>query len=323
MTSKIEEGPKHIVVSALFSFGTMTGSLFRQHDGNVCNATSIRRLGQALPGLAEAPGRQPIFIPILAAKTWGDANMKLDIVELTRETSSPYDCSYLPGREAQLEYRIIRRLSAESYLHLLQRGWRRFGHDFFRPVCRKCSECRPLRIPVADFKPSKSQRRAIRRNESIRWRVQPPTVTKAHIDLFNAYHRDMAIRKGWSHTSITRAGYHYMFLAGDSGFAREFLYFDDDRLVGVGMVDLVPRASSSVYFFHDPNWRPKAPGVFSLLMELEFAREMKRDFHYLGFWIRDCPSMAYKADYRPHQLLDSFVDDGQAVEWKEPPSPTT
>ena len=99
------------------------------------------------------------------------------IDELQRFSTPPYGCMYLPTETASLTYRIIRDLTPQQYNELLRRGWRRFGCEFFRPACPQCVQCRSLRLPLADFRPSRSQKRALRRNAEIRVVVQKPTLT--------------------------------------------------------------------------------------------------------------------------------------------------
>src|SRR5256885_312365 len=87
------------------------------------------------------------------------------------------------------------------------------------------------------------------------------------------------------------------------------------HLVGVGLADITPTALSSVYFFHDPAWRPQSPGVFSILQQLAYAQRHGLRYHYLGYWIAGCPSMAYKAQYRPHELLVGYPPDDVEPTW--------
>jgi arginyl-tRNA--protein-N-Asp/Glu arginylyltransferase len=238
--------------------------------------------------------------------------------ELHRWETLPYRCSYLPTEIAVLRYRVIVALSSRAYDALLARGWRRFGCEFFRPVCLRCSQCRSLRVKVREFTPSRSQRRTLRQNTGIRVTVQPPTVSPDHIRLFNAYHADMHRRRGWPFHPIDEVAYWKGFIGGEWEFAREFLYYENDRLVGVGLADVTSESLSSVYFFHDPAWRPRAPGVFSILQQLAYARQHCVRYHYLGYWVPGSPSMAYKARYRPHELLLRFPTDAEEPEWVEP-----
>ena len=148
------------------------------------------------------------------------------IDELQRFSTPPYGCLYLPAETASLTYRIIRDLTPQQYNELLRRGWRRFGCEFFRPACAQCVQCRSLRLPLADFRLSRSQQRSLRRNAAIRVVVQKPTLTRAHLQLFNAYHEYMHTQRGWPLQTTNERTYVHSFLLGNWSFAREFLYYD-------------------------------------------------------------------------------------------------
>lgn len=242
----------------------------------------------------------------------------LEVAELARFTTPPQRCPYVPAETAALAYRIIIDLRAEEYDALLSRGWRRFGCEFFRPACPLCAKCRPLRIKLPEFRPSRSQRRILRRNTHIEVAVQAPTVTEHHVRLYNAYHRFMHEQRGWPSQSHTPRTYYESFLLGNWDFAREFLYYDRGRLVGVGLADLTPTALTSGYFFHHPRWRPQAPGVFSILQQIDYARQLGLRHQYLGYWIAECQSMAYKCQYRPHEILVGYPDDTAEPVWIDP-----
>lgn len=238
------------------------------------------------------------------------------VSDLYRVTSPPAACSYLPIETCQLDYRICGNLDADNFGELLRRGWRRFGTHVFRPACPLCRKCRPIRVVVDDFEPSKSQRRTLRKNEHISVTIQPPSVSREHVRLYDAYHADMAERRDWPHKTTTPEDYFESFIGGKFEFAREILYWDNERLVGVGLVDVTSLGLSSAYFFHDPNWRPLGPGTFSALMEIEYARQQRLPYVYLGFWISENQSMAYKSRYEPHELLQSFVGDHDEPDWR-------
>lgn len=207
-------------------------------------------------------------------------------------------------------------LSPEVYREFLRRGWRRCGTVLFRPACPACTQCRSLRVPVDQHTLTKSQRRNLRANPDITLTVQAPTVSQEHINLFNSYHADMTARRGWPARELTADEYYQTYLEGESECAREFLYRRDDTLVGVGLVDEVSDATSSVYFFHDPEWRDEGPGTFSMLAELDWAKSQKKSYHYLGYWIAACQSMSYKNRFRPYELLREHVDNSVEPIWE-------
>ncbi|MCA9084788.1 MAG: arginyltransferase [Planctomycetaceae bacterium] len=235
--------------------------------------------------------------------------------ELFRQVEPLRKCSYLDGERESLDCRIFQSLTPGQVEHFISRGWRKFSCMVFRPVCPACTKCVPLRVDIQNFRPSKSQRKTLRRNSDIQTQVRRATVSTDHVRLYNAWHADMTIRSGWREQRTDTQDYFQNFLLGDFPSLHEILYFRDRELVGVGLIDVMPNSISSVYFYHDPDWRAHAPGTFSLLTELELARKWGLKYSYLGFWIEQCPSMAYKNRYHPHEVLSGRPGDNEEPVW--------
>jgi len=238
--------------------------------------------------------------------------------EILRFTTPAKTCSYLSDELSALEYRVHVTIPEEDYRVMLERGWRRHGAHFFKPACPDCRKCQSLRVDVGAFKATKSQRKVLNANRDVRFVLQYPTLSEDHIRLYNAYHADMSERRGWRYNQTTPDDYANSFLIGKWTFAREMLYYREDDLIGVALVDLFPDAMSSVYFYHDPAWRDESPGTFSILKELEFCRETGRQWNFLGYWIEDCQSMAYKNRFGPHEILEEYVELETEPTWRRP-----
>jgi leucyl-tRNA---protein transferase len=73
--------------------------------------------------------------------------------------------------------------------------------------------------------------------------------------------------------------------------------------VAVGICDRSASALSSVYFYFDPAESARSLGTFGVLHELAWARRAAINYYYLGFWVRGCAAMEYKANFRPHEVL--------------------
>lgn len=224
-------------------------------------------------------------------------------------------CSYLPGQSSRMIYRLAYRLTETRYEQLLSRGWRRFGRTLFRPACAACAECRSIRVSIAEFSPSRSQRRLLAKSPSYSVTVRRPSVSAEHLSLYNRYHLDMHHRRQWPFREITSEQYADSFLDGQFSFAREFQYRLDGKLVGLGLVDITKSVMSSIYFYHDPALRDQAIGTCSVLKELEDGRQNGRQWLYMGYYIRDCGSMNYKNRFSPHQFLRDSVSDQDVPEW--------
>jgi leucyl-tRNA---protein transferase len=183
-------------------------------------------------------------------------------------TLSP--CEYLPDRNCQLRYELVPYLRHADYMQRLQQGWRRFGYAVFRPECPSCRMCESLRVPVATFRPTQSQRRAWKRNQGeVMLRIGTPVLSRDRLDLWARFHRDGQEKKGWP----AEAGDDPGTLLQNPFHTEEWTYYLGDRLIAVGYVDALPEALSAIYCYHDPEERARSLGTFNILALLASARE--------------------------------------------------
>ncbi len=228
-----------------------------------------------------------------------------------------YDCAYLPGKSVRMAYKYISRSNSDFNTAVIQRGWRRFGNYYFYPICNGCNECKSLRIDTESFKPSKSQRKAIKRNKNTHIVVQRPKVTTKHIDLYNKYHRWKAKKDNWRTKSISPEDYYENFAEGAHNFGKEVLYYVDDALVGVDLIDIVDDGISAVYFFYDPDYAHLSLGTYSLLKQIDFAKMLNKRWIYLGYWVDGCKAFKYKSNFKPLEILDGFPSIEENPNWEE------
>lgn len=212
-------------------------------------------------------------------------------------------CAYLPKNRMRMEYKYIEDCSTLLNQQLIQRGWRRFGEYYSRPQCPTCKECLSLRIDATKYKFSKSARRTIRKNLDTKILIQKPTLTKDHLELYEKYHKHMEDKKGWKHYSLSPNSYYELYVCGAMEFGKEILYFIDNKLVGVDLIDIISDGISSIYFFYDPDYAKFSLGRFSLYQQILIAKKYKLPWIYLGYYVKDCPSLSYKADYKPYEIL--------------------
>jgi arginine-tRNA-protein transferase len=209
-------------------------------------------------------------------------------------------CEYLPDRRWQLRYEFMPQISRDEYMHRLQGGWRRFGPIVFRPECPACRMCRSLRVPVASFRASESQRRAWKRNTGeVTIRVDTPSISDEKAELFVRFHAHGHEVKGWPPDTEERLD-----LFVTNPFAtEEWSYYVRDRLIGVGYVDVLPEGLSAIYFYWDPAERQRSPGTFNILAMIAAARDRGLPHVYLGYYVEGCRSLEYKARFAPNEVL--------------------
>src|SRR5690606_12886488 len=131
--------------------------------------------------------------------------------------------------------------------------------------------------------------------------------TEEKVELYNRHKLGRGLSKG--EDEIDYDGYR-AFLGESCCESFELRYRHRGRLMGVAITDRSTQALSAVYCFFDPAYGHLSPGTYSILKQVELARQWGLRYVYLGLYIGDCPSMAYKARFVPHERLV----DGQWVE---------
>lgn len=210
-----------------------------------------------------------------------------------------HPCPYLAGNTAREEVFRAVEFPPELYHDFMNYGFRRSGTYFYRPVCEDCRECRPIRIDASDYRPAKSHRRILRLNQDIDVRIGRPRFTK---DKFKIYSDYLASQHGSGPDLSVGSMKDFLYISPIATF--EFEYWLRRRLLAAGIVDVCSRSLSSVYAFYDPDFCSRSLGTFSAVQELLLCRRQGIVHYYLGFFVKDCPSMNYKARFKPHEILN-------------------
>ena len=113
----------------------------------------------------------------------------------------------------------------------------------------------------------------------------------------------MKDKKEWEYTEVTPQSYHSSFVNGHNEFGYEILYYDEGKLIGVDLVDILEDGISSIYFYYDTEYMNLSLGKLSLYKQILYAKEAKLKWIYLGYYVKDCPSLSYKAHYKPYLTL--------------------
>lgn len=224
-------------------------------------------------------------------------------------------CSYLEGKHQTTHYKAIEECTASFCQELIERGYRRFGKIFFRPECSTCSECQSIKIDVQSFNFSASQRRVLRKASSIKSYIRKPTLSKEHLELFDKYHLYMQEKKGWEQTPKSAQTYYSSFVDAHYDFGYEVLYYLDDKLIGVDLIDILEDGVSSIYFYYDPDYSNYSLGRLSLYNQILFAQRWHKRWIYLGYYVQDCPSLSYKSHYTPYLTLEGRPNLDEEAIW--------
>jgi arginine-tRNA-protein transferase len=222
--------------------------------------------------------------------------------------TAPQPCAYLAGREERKVFTTLQGSNAVAVNNALSlRGFRRSQSVIYRPACVGCSACMSIRIPVEEFRASRTQRRTLNRNLDVERRTCEAWATETQFRLFRRYldsrHADggMADMDAFDYASmvdetpVNSTVIEYSVADAETG---------SPRLVGACLSDVLADGLSMVYSFFDPSETGRSLGSYMILDHVRLAREMGLPFVYLGYWVAESPKMHYKVGYRPFELCD-------------------
>ena len=218
--------------------------------------------------------------------------------------SSPENCGYLPGRKSISAFaNPYMDMDVETYDNLIQYGFRRSGAYLYRPHCPDCNECVSIRLPVKEYHFSRSDRRTLRRNKDLDINLVGGRYEEEHFELYRQYINSR--HSGGSMENPSRSDYHRFLICDwtDSTFIEFRL---GKRLLAVAVTDVTKTGYSAVYTFFDPNETQRSLGHFAILKQIELSVNEELPYLYLGYLIKDCDKMNYKARYKPAQ---GFIDN--------------
>jgi arginine-tRNA-protein transferase len=230
----------------------------------------------------------------------------------------PTPCPYLDGR---MERKVVTLLAGEDpdQLHeaLSQAGFRRSQDLAYRPACDGCSACKAVRIPARAFRANRTQRRTIARNNDLTALEISAQARPEHFHLFHRYLAERHADGGMADMDYSD----YRAMVEDSPVRTHIVEFRDadGGLAAVCLTDRMRDGLSLVYSFFDPDLHHRSLGQYMILWHIQRAGGRGLDYVYLGYWIADSQKMAYKASFRPLEILTSrgwtpFRDDEHTAE---------
>lgn len=211
-----------------------------------------------------------------------------------------FDCSYLPEqKERLLVYAGEQEASSDQYEVLINSGFRRSGEQIYRPYCQSCQACQSLRILVERFTPSKSQKRVLSKNQDIQV-ITTNTDKPEYYLLYENY-----INQRHSDGSMYPASYeqYTSFIKCQWASPMFIECYIDQELVCVAVTDDINSNLSALYTFFKPELDKRSMGTFAILQQIELAKQLNKQYLYLGYQVDGCQKMNYKSNFYPHERL--------------------
>ncbi len=216
--------------------------------------------------------------------------------------TAPQPCPYLPGR---MERKLFTALQGEQAQKLndslSKQGFRRSQNVLYRPSCAECSACLSARIRVADFTPSRTQKRILKRAEGLRRNATSPWATEDQFTLFRRYLDQRHADGGMADMDI----FEFAAMIEETPIKSRVIEYTqaagpaqrDRSLAAVCLTDVFDDGLSMVYSFYDPDLSALSLGTYLILDHVAIAREAGLPYVYLGYWVPGSRKMGYKAGF--------------------------
>ncbi len=220
--------------------------------------------------------------------------------------TAPQACPYLDGRRERKLFTALQGEHANTLNNTLSKqGFRRSQNVLYRPSCAECSACLSARIRVADFRPSKSQKRCLKRNAHLEREATSPWATEEQYELFRKYLDSRHANGGMADMDI----FEFAAMIEETPVkSRVIEYWDrrepnDPKLIATCLTDVLDDGLSMVYSFYEPALHNASLGTYVILDHVRIAHEAGLPFIYLGYWVPGSPKMGYKSGFSAVEIF--------------------
>ena len=198
-----------------------------------------------------------------------------------------------------------RLLTPEEFDLCLASGIRRSGVFLYHTACDQCSACEPSRIDVQKFIWRDSFKRVLKRGDQcLTIQISRPSLDDQRLTVFNLHRTQRGL--GDPESPYKTTDYESFLVDTCLPQTAELSFWLEDKLVGISIVDCGRNALSAVYTYFDPAHSKLSLGTYSILKQIEFARESGRQYAYLGMFVSENRHLSYKARFTPQER---WIDD--------------
>lgn len=193
-----------------------------------------------------------------------------------------------------VEYYFPHKLSALRLDKYLASGWFRNGAILFRSkiLCLEGDiySVLNIRLRLKDYQFSKSLRKIMRKNAHFKIKINKASISPEKELLFEKHKSRF---KGFIYPSLSE-----FFTSGSSSGTifntYEICVYDEDKLIAVSFFDAGKKSIASLLGLHDENYSKSSLGIYTMLLEIEYAMKFNKSYYYPGYILDNEKSFEYK-----------------------------
>ncbi len=219
--------------------------------------------------------------------------------------TAPQDCPYLENKVERKLFTALYGSNSRSLNNSLSKqGFRRSQNVLYRPSCSNCSACMSARIPSKKFKPTKSQKRILGKNQDVFRVINSPIATDSQFELFKNYINKRHAKGGMSDMDVDD----FTSMVEETNVESRLIEYYLERsgtvdLISFSLIDILDDGISMVYSVFDPELEDRSLGTYMILDHINLTLEMELSFIYLGYWVKGSPKMDYKRRFSPLEIF--------------------
>ena len=173
--------------------------------------------------------------------------------------------------------------------------------------CVACNACKPIRIDLEKFTPTRRQKKLLRNSEDLEFNFVKPEITKELYDLHELY---AAERMASSHENFSNLSKY-----ATQNDCIAVLSDRNKRIVAYTMLKLGADSVVGVtkYFDPSPQSQKRSLGVVMDLKLIEFGKQHGAKYFYLGAINLDSENIAHQGRYNSSEVFNTATESWVAI----------
>lgn len=198
-------------------------------------------------------------------------------------------------------------LTSDELDFYLSLGFRHFGIHFYRYDVGTFRDEKvhvlPLRINLANYKKSKSQKKIWNKNQNFKIKIEKTNITEEINILFDKHkNRFKEYIPDSIYTFINQINPHEIPCE-----MNQVIVLDKEKIIAVSFLDIGNNSTSSIYGMFDPDYEDFSLGIYTMLLEIEFSIQNNKIYYYPGYAYIEPSFYDYKKQFFGLENLNYYT----------------